>query len=85
MQETDLGGKSPVMAKLPQSGTKKTSFFFHKPNLPSSKTKLPSAILFFRRAALELQVTDLGAKSPAMAILPQSGTNMVFSSFHSLL
>ena len=31
------------------------------------------------------QVTDLGGKSPAMAILPQSGTKNVVSSFYHLL
>ena len=37
---TDLGGKSPAMAKLAQSGPKKTSFFFSQTQLALLKNPI---------------------------------------------
>ena len=62
----------------------KKPHFFSQTQLALLENEKKMAIFFFIFSS-ELQVTDLGAKSPAMAELPQSGTNMVFLSFHSLL
>ena len=109
VQVTDLGAKSPVMAKLPQSGTNKFFSSFHlllqyfyraKCKCRSRWQKFsygqitskwhqhgffiisPSSLVLSQS---KVQVTDLGGKSPVMAKLPQSDTNMGFSSFHPLL
>ena len=80
---TDLGGKKPASDRFRWQKCSNDQITYGR--ITSKWHQHGFSIISLSTVALSLsksQVTDLGGKSLAMAILPQSGTNMVFSVEH---